>query len=231
MKSVPNEFLERYYPLRIEQYNTVADSGGPGLFRGGNAQRIFYRFLEEGEISLHDDRWLSKPWGVLGGEPGARSSKTLVHFAEQVNPPRREVLASKQDHVRVSVGDVLEWITWGGGGYGDALNRNPELIALEVSRVLVRVEGARRYGVVLTPESCVNVQATDELRSRLRGSMKKDPVELINRGGTWEELKAKALEETGLPPPKDIWTVPLRGPMTGLPHIKAWIAEHGQQVV
>jgi N-methylhydantoinase B/oxoprolinase/acetone carboxylase alpha subunit len=109
MKSVPNEFLELYYPLRIEQYNTVTDSGGPGLYRGGNAQRIFYRFLEEGEISLHDDRWLSKPWGVIGGEPGARSSKILVHA-----DGRREVLPSKKDHIRVSNGDLLEWLTWGG---------------------------------------------------------------------------------------------------------------------
>ncbi|KAJ7903671.1 5-oxoprolinase [Mycena olivaceomarginata] len=112
MKSVPNEFLELYYPLRIEEYNTVTDSGGPGLYRGGNAQRIFYRFLEEGEISIHDDRWLSKPWGVLGGEPGGRSSKILVHNAD--GSGRREVLQSKQDHIRVQKGDLLEWLTWGG---------------------------------------------------------------------------------------------------------------------
>lgn len=75
MKAIPNEFLECYYPLRIEVYNTVADSGGSGLYRGGNAQRMFWRFLEGGEISIHDDRWLSKPWGVFDEEPGARSNK------------------------------------------------------------------------------------------------------------------------------------------------------------
>lgn len=231
MKSVPNEFLELYYPLRIEQYNTVADSGGPGLFRGGNAQRIFYRFLEQGEISLHDDRWLSKPWGVLGGEPGARSSKTLVHYAEDARNPRREALSSKQDRVNVSVGDVLEWITWGGGGYGDSLKREPDLVALEVKRGLVSVEGAKRYGVILTGEADVDIGETDKLRSKLLEVRNKDPTtEIFNRGGTWEELKAKALEETGLPPPRDVWTVPLRGPMTGLPHIKAWMADHGQAV-
>lgn len=130
MKSVPNEFLELYYPLRIEEYNTVTDSGGPGLYRGGNAQRIFYRFLEEGEISIHDDRWLSKPWGVLGGEPGGRSSKILVHDGD--GSGRREIvsdvlvpvyisalilslqLQSKQDHIKVQKGDLLEWLTWGG---------------------------------------------------------------------------------------------------------------------
>jgi len=96
MKAIPNEFLELYYPLRIEVFNTVADSGGPGLYRGGNAQRIFWRFLEEGEISIHDDRWLSKPWGVLGGEPGARSTKVLVRYSEDADDPPREALGSKQ---------------------------------------------------------------------------------------------------------------------------------------
>jgi N-methylhydantoinase B/oxoprolinase/acetone carboxylase alpha subunit len=75
MKFVPIEFLELSYPLRIEAYHTVASSGGPGLYSGGNAQRIRYRLLEEGEISIHDDGWLSKPSGVLGGELGMQGSK------------------------------------------------------------------------------------------------------------------------------------------------------------
>ena len=77
--NVPNEFLEAYFPLRIERYETVADSGGPGLHRGGNGIEIVYRFLEPGEISIHDDRWLTYPWGVNGGLPGARSRKSSAH--------------------------------------------------------------------------------------------------------------------------------------------------------
>ncbi|KAI4289321.1 MAG: hypothetical protein L6R35_001421, partial [Caloplaca aegaea] len=105
MKAIPNEFLELYYPLLIERFDTVPDSGGPGIHRGGNAQRIHWRFLEPGTISIHDDRWLSKPWGVLGGEPGARSRKTLVRVADG----GRVVLGSKQDRIAVEKGDVLEW--------------------------------------------------------------------------------------------------------------------------
>ncbi|KAJ6631083.1 Hydantoinase/oxoprolinase-domain-containing protein [Mycena sp. CBHHK59/15] len=62
MKTVPNEFLELYFPLRIEHYATIPDSGGAGLHRGGNGVRIDYCFLRAGEISLHDDRWLTRPW-------------------------------------------------------------------------------------------------------------------------------------------------------------------------
>jgi N-methylhydantoinase B len=119
--NVPNEFLEAYFPLRIECYETIPDSGGPGKHRGGNALRIGYRFLEPGEISIHDDRWLTYPWGVNGGLPGARGRKTLVR-----TDGSRELLPSKADHIRVEPGDVLYFDTWGGGGCGDPLERDVE---------------------------------------------------------------------------------------------------------
>ena len=76
--NVPNEFLERYFPLMIERYETVPDSGGAGLHRGGNGIDMAYRFLEPGHIAIHDDRWFTAPWGVNGGRPGARARKVLV---------------------------------------------------------------------------------------------------------------------------------------------------------
>ena len=71
-ENIPTEYLEAYYPLRIDGYTTVTDSGGPGLHRGGNGVEKRYVYLEPGEVSIHDDRWLTRPWGVLGGLPGAR---------------------------------------------------------------------------------------------------------------------------------------------------------------
>lgn len=64
-----------------------------------------YCFLCPGEISLHDDRWLTKPWGVNGGLPGARSSKTLIRFSDG----KRIALPSKGDFIVVQEGDILEW--------------------------------------------------------------------------------------------------------------------------
>ena len=52
--------------------------GRRGLHRGGNGVEKRYVYLEPGEVSIHDDRWLTRPWGVLGGEPGERSEKLLV---------------------------------------------------------------------------------------------------------------------------------------------------------
>ena len=231
MKAIPNEFLELYYPLRIEVFNTVADSGGPGLYRGGNAQRIYWRFLEEGEISIHDDRWLSKPWGVLGGEPGARSTKVLVKYSQDPANPPREALGSKQDRIKVSTEDVLEWITWGGGGWGDPLKRDPEIVALEVRRRLVTTEGARRYGVVLREDCTVDIEGTASLRDELRSATSRgmEAEKVFNREGSWEELRANCLKETGLPAPTPPWEVTLRSPMTQLPWFRDWKEKHSHE--
>ncbi len=196
--NVPNEFLEAYFPLVIESYETVADSGGPGFYRGGNGIDIAYRFLEPGTISIHDDRWFTYPWGVNGGLPGARSRKLLVRVGGG-----EEILPSKCDNVRVEPGDVLHYVTWGGGGWGDPYDRDPALVALEVDRGLVTLEGARRYGVVLEAREdappAVDVPATERLREQLRAARGK--VQVFDFGPSIDELRASCLAETGLAPP------------------------------
>ncbi len=194
--NVPNEFLESYFPLIIERYETVPDSGGPGFFRGGNGIDIGHRFQEPGEVSIHDDRWLTYPWGVNGGLPGMRSRKTLVRVDGTV-----EQLPSKVDHVRVEPGDVLHYITWGGGGWGDPLTRDPALVAREVERGLVTTTGARRYGVVVVAANgALDQAATGRLREQMRAE--REPPGIFSFGPSIDELRARAQEETGLPAPQ-----------------------------
>ena len=192
--NVPNEFLESYFPLRIDIYETIADSGGPGLHRGGNAVRVGYRFLERGEISVHDDRWLTYPWGVNGGLPGARSRKLL-----QRADGTEALVPSKCDRVAVEANDLLLFETWGGGGWGDPLVRDPERVALDVRRGLVTVAGALRYGVAVGDDGRVVGDKTETLRTKMQADRTEIP--LIDKGGTIEELKARCLEETGFEPP------------------------------
>jgi N-methylhydantoinase B len=194
--NVPNEFLESYFPLRIDIYETIVDTGGPGKNRGGNALRIGYRFLEPGEISIHDDRWLTYPWGANGGEPGARSRKLLVRA-----DGTQELLPSKIDHVKVEANDLLISDTWGGGGWGNPLERAPEQVAFDVEAGLVSVEGAKRYGVVIKADGSVDQAATDALRKQM--AAKRGPKKIFDRGfDSIEELKARCKAETGLEPPK-----------------------------
>ena len=199
--NIPCEYLESYYPLRIEKWETIADTGGAGLHRGGNGVDVAYVFEEPGEIAIHDDRWLTYPWGVNGGRPGARGTK-WVDRADG----RREVLPSKCHGVRVEPGDVLHFVTWGGGGWGDPLEREAELVATEVARGLVTADGARRYGVVLTGDGGVDDEATRELRDRMRAE-RPDELPVFDSGPPIEELLARCEEETGLPAPKrPVWT-------------------------
>ena len=67
--NIPTEYLEAYFPLFIRHTKIIPDTGGAGLHRGGNGISIAYEFRESGEISIHDDRWITHPWGVNGGQP------------------------------------------------------------------------------------------------------------------------------------------------------------------
>lgn len=202
--SAPVEFLEAYHPFVIEEYTTIADSGGAGYHRGGNGVRRVYRFLKDGECSIHDDRWLTYPWGVNGGMPGSRSSKLLEH-----PDGTTEVLPSKVDHVQVQAGDRLHFIIWGGGGWGNPLDREPERVRLDVARGLVTPEWAQEaYGVVLVKDGTdadawrVDEQATAQARERLSGEREQSGP--FNFGPPLDEILANALEETGLPAPRPV---------------------------
>ena len=192
--NVPNEFIESYFPLRIEQYQTIPDSGGAGLHRGGNGLSVAYRFLVDGHIGIHDERWLIYPWGVLGGQVGQRSTKRLVRA-----DGTEEILPSKCDDVKVKEGDVLFFDTWGGGGWGDPLKRDPALVLADVKRSLATVEGAKDYGVVIT-KGAVDEAATKALREEIAASRPAE-LPLFNNGPPMEEILANCKAETGLDAP------------------------------
>ena len=197
--NVPNEFLERYFPLRIERYETEPDSGGAGLHRGGNGIHMTYRFLEPGMIAIHDDRWFTRPWGVNGGKPGARARKLLERADGTIS-----VVGNKVEDVEVLAGDQLHFITWGGGGWGDPLARDPDLVAQEVREGLVTVAGALAYGVVVQDE-LVDVAATAALRQQVAEA--RGPIDAVfDYGPDIATLRATCLAETGLPAPRQpVW--------------------------
>ncbi|WP_371196022.1 hydantoinase B/oxoprolinase family protein [Glaciecola sp. SC05] len=194
--NVPNEFVEAYFPLRVEKYETITDSGGAGQHRGGNGLRVAYRFLADGQIAIHDERWLTYPWGVNGGTPGLRSTKLLVRADGS-----EEVLPAKCDGIEVREGDLLYFNTWGGGGWGDPFARDYALVQDDVNRGLVSVEGGLRYGVVFTDDagSSIDVSASDALRAKLQAE--RGAPGLFDFGGTIEEIKQRCEAETGLKPP------------------------------
>ncbi|MDX2144056.1 MAG: hydantoinase B/oxoprolinase family protein [Rhodospirillaceae bacterium] len=193
--NVPQEYLEAYFPLRIERHETTPDSGGAGKFRGGNALRVDYCFLEDGEISIHDDRWLTYPWGVNGGQPGRRSEKVMYRTDGSI-----EYHHSKCDNVKVKKGDILAFITWGGGGWGWPIDRDAQLVGADVRRGLVTAEGAKRYGVVMNADGTVNEEETKRLRAEMRSKLPaKAPV--FDTGPPLKTILANCKAETHLTPP------------------------------
>ena len=172
-ENIPTEYLESYYPLVIETYRSVPDTGGAGLHRGGNGVEKIYLLLESGDISIHDDRHLSQPWGILGGEPGACSDKWLVR-----KDGSREQLPSKIDNVKVTPGDRVVFITAGGGGWGDPLERDPQQVRDDVARGLVSSEKAyESYGVVVVPTTHqLDQTGTATLRESLGRNKRAKPL-------------------------------------------------------
>jgi N-methylhydantoinase B len=169
-RTTPAEYTEGYYPVRIDHYVPVIDSGGAGLHRGGTGIEKLYVFTGPGEFTVNDDRALISPWGIGGGRAGGRSSKTLIRADGEL-----EELPSKIDAVHVEAGDRLVFRTAGAGGWGDPLERPPEHVLLDVERALVSEEAARRdYGVVLAG-GAIDRDATEGLRATLRDDRGEPP--------------------------------------------------------
>jgi N-methylhydantoinase B len=100
----------------------------------------------------------------------------------------------------VEAGDLLLADTWGGGGWGDPLEREASKVGFDVAAGLVTVEGAKRYGVVCNAAGAVDEAATAALRKDMAAS--RGAKKIFDRGfESIDELKKRCKAETGLEPP------------------------------
>lgn len=164
--NLPIEALELEYPLRVDSYELITDSGGPGTHRGGLGVRRDIRVLSQrANFSAHADRQTFPPLGLAGGGDGSTGRFILRPGteAERVLPGGR-VSGIALDH-----DDVVRIESPGSGGYGDPLERAAELVATDVAQGRVSVRAARdRYGVVIAEDGTVDAAATAQARDRLR---------------------------------------------------------------
>jgi N-methylhydantoinase B len=144
-RNLPAEFTEARFPLLIERLGLAVDSGGPGQFRGGLGYEKVLRMREDGYFMSIADRSILSCWGVNGGLAGRPFSVTL----DPGGPGEREVDALA-DGEFVPAGTLIRIRTTGGGGWGDPLLRDPELVARDVRWGKVSVAAAAAdYGVIL----------------------------------------------------------------------------------
>jgi 5-oxoprolinase (ATP-hydrolysing) len=108
------EILERRFPIRVESFSVRGGSGGTGLHAGGDGSRRCIRFLAPMEAALLASRRDNAPQGLAGGGAGMAGRQRLIAASGAVTE------LSACFSVRVSVGDVIEIETPGGGGFGRA---------------------------------------------------------------------------------------------------------------
>jgi N-methylhydantoinase B len=176
-RNLPVEFSETRYPVRIEQLGLKQDSGGAGLMRGGLGYHKRIRVLGDAQLLSNADRSLVNTYGLRGGRPGGRYGVAIERDGV------REDIPGLADDVPLSPGDVIEIVTTGGGGWGDPLERDPELVRWDVIRGVVSVPAAREeYGVVLVEgeDPAVDVEATMRLRAEL--AVTRQPPGMFDRG-------------------------------------------------
>jgi len=122
--NLPVESIEQEYPLRVEEYSLVADSGGAGRYRGGmGLRRVVTPVGHACVFNGAGERFRYRPWGLFGGRPGG-SGRFLIQDADG---ERR--LDDKPNEVTVGEGTRITVETPGAGGYGDPHERDRTAVA------------------------------------------------------------------------------------------------------
>jgi N-methylhydantoinase B len=173
-KNESMEVWEQRYPLRFLRYELVQDSGGAGKWRGGLGVTRHLELLAPTVLTANADRHILPPPGLFDGKEGAVNHFSIVRdgrdrtFKEWFGTPS----PSKFSNMAIGVGDVLAVTQGGGGGYGDPLERDPELVAADVLNGYVSRERAQSdYGVVLHPTTGeVDASTTNHVRAERRES-------------------------------------------------------------
>jgi N-methylhydantoinase B len=161
--NTPVEIFESDTPLIVEERSLVCDSGGPGKMRGGLGRKMVIRVPDDDyapqgptSIAVQAGRYKYPPRGLFGAGPGS-GARFLVNG--QNGDPSGLTLCLP--------GDVIQFDSAGGGGYGDPLQRDPQAVEVDVINGYVSIEKAREdYGVVLDPATLkVDIEETGRVRA------------------------------------------------------------------
>jgi N-methylhydantoinase B len=141
--NLPAEALELEYPLLLEEYCFVPDSGGAGRHRGGLGMARQIRILADGTVfSARSDAHVIPAPGVFGGK-----ASNVTRIRRNPGTDREEVLHSKASSLVLAAGETIRVETLGAGGYGPPGERPLELLAADLREGKVtRAAAERDYG-------------------------------------------------------------------------------------
>ncbi|MBM7508207.1 N-methylhydantoinase B [Nocardioides salarius] len=190
-RNLPSEFTESRFPFLVEKLGLAMDSGGAGQFRGGLGYEKHIRMLKDGHFMSIADRSILACWGVKGGQAGRP-------FEVVIDPdgPNERVVEALADDEPVKAGEVIRIRTTGGGGWGDPLVRDPEMVVRDVVWRKVSPEAALAdYGVVLTGSLDddtldFDAAATEQRRAQVAGDRPEQAF--FHRGPGYAQLSGGA---------------------------------------
>ena len=137
------EIIESEFPVEMQQFNLVVDSGGPGKYRGGLALRREYRVKTNAQYSGGTPRTLVPAHGVLGGGNGKAGKVRLNPGTD--NERLFEGLVS---NVALSAGDVVCMETASAGGSGSPEDRDQAKIVSDLRNgYITAITAEQVYGL------------------------------------------------------------------------------------
>jgi len=138
--NIPVEIAEMRYGVRIEHYGFHTLNAGAGRQRGGNGVLLEYLVTAEQVLFTGTyGRDLFPPWGVDGGQAGSGNFAELVRLdgsTERITKVARAVL-KRGERVRIYTGT--------GGGWGPALERDPEAVRMDLKNGYITPEQASEH--------------------------------------------------------------------------------------
>lgn len=124
----PTEIWESRNPWLIKKIELAKDSCGAGEFRGGLGLDLEFEMLEDTFITTVVERTKLPPWGINKGKEGrANNVEVIKKSGEKFYMP-------KKSGYKLNKGDKITFLTGGGGGYGDPLNRSSNMIKNDIKQ-------------------------------------------------------------------------------------------------
>ena len=160
------EVTEAEQPISVLAFEFATDKCGAGKWRGGVPYYRDYRLnTEEATLSVRSDRRTFRPFGLYGGSPGVASENYMdPQGAREIAPSKLTRMFCK--------GEVFRHVHPGGGGWGDPLERDPQLVLRDVRNEFISAAKAEAdYGVVIdTARWVVDRAATEQRQAEIRRS-------------------------------------------------------------
>jgi len=153
-RTIPQELEERWFPVIFDRYEARPDSCGHGFRRGGFGLIRELVIQTDIVMTIHGDREIHTPFGISGGLNGGGS--TLI-----INKGTKDEFDAGMyaTGVKLKKGDKIFYGSSGGGGFGDPLDREWELVLDDVIDEWLTIEAAEKYYGVVIEE--IDAEAAD----------------------------------------------------------------------